>query len=225
MAWRTLQRRGPHQDEDGKLCRKENEENGTLPDMKTSGEEHEENGTLPDMKARKGKKNEDTVTTDPKTNQYNFESLQNHYSAGSEICVAKAMVDLGEHFPACLTGGSEAEEPLFRYAREEVQKERKQAVTAFEQSQVQKGPHSSRIGGAKAMSQLLKDLEAVKHFGGWLPDASHSLHQKDHEAVKRFGKWLSGASDSYPWESQEQQKDLAVAMATFRSALVAPHGA
>ena len=84
-----------------------------------------------------------------------------------------------------------------------MQRELKLAAIAFGWSSDRMGSHSLRIGGATTMFHVHKDLEGVK----------------------RFGRWLSGAFHSYLWESHEQQKDLAVAMATDRSALVAPLGA
>ena len=48
---------------------------------------------------------------------------------------------------------------------------------------------------------------------------------KDLEAVKRFGRWLSGAFHCYLWEAHEPQKEMARAMATDKSALMAPMGA
>ena len=96
--------------------------------------------------------------------------------------------------------------PLFRFRdgtyvkREHVQHYLVLAGVALGVSPDRMGSHSLRIGGATAMYHVVKDLSVVQRFGRWLSDAFHG----------------------YLWESHEQTKGLAAAMARDKSELTAP---
>ena len=101
------------------------------------------------------------------------------------------------HAPERFQEGYEGRRPLFRWASGRMVK-REQLQAALQRAAAAEGlppkrfkSHSLRIGGASALWHALGDAEAVK----------------------RWGRWSSNAFHGYLYDSEEQSRGVAAAMA------------
>ena len=132
-----------------------------------------------------------------KTDQRAFGACRVHHRADAEVCPVAALELLREHAPERFAEGAEGRRPLFRWSSGKVVK-REQLQAALQRAAAAEGlpprrfkSHSLRIGGASALWHALGDAEAVK----------------------RWGRWSSSAFHGYLYDSEEQSRGVAAAMA------------
>ena len=132
-----------------------------------------------------------------KTDQRAFGACRTHHRAEADVCPVEALELLRAHAPERFQEGAEGRRPLFRWASDRVVK-REQLQAALQRAAAAEGlpprrfkSHSLRIGGASALWHALGDAEAVK----------------------RWGRWSSNAFHGYLYDSEEQSRGVAAAMA------------
>ena len=113
-----------------------------------------------------------------KTDQEAFGSCKTMYLSGVEdLCVVCALLHLQAMAPQRFHTGSEALQPLFRWAngqvlkREQVQNVLQKAAKACGLPSERFMSHSLRIGGASALFQSTGEIELVKRTGRWSSSA------------------------------------------------------
>jgi hypothetical protein len=132
-----------------------------------------------------------------KSDQAAFGMNRTQYVTRLKLCVVDAVERVRILLPERFDNGSEAHLPACRWGsgatlrREEIQNVLQKAADATGLPRERFRSHSLRIGGASALYHATGEIETVK----------------------RYGRWTSGAFHSYLWDSAEQYRGVATAMA------------
>jgi len=132
-----------------------------------------------------------------KADQGAFGAARTAFKTNTRICVVFAVWCLRRWAPERFGEGPEAHLPVCRWAsgdlvkREEVQALLQKAGPAVGVPAARLMSHSLRIGGASALYHATGDIGVVQRFGRW---ASDSVHR-------------------YLWDSEDQARGVAAAMA------------
>ena len=125
-----------------------------------------------------------------------------HVSGDSLVCATRAADSLRGLAPQKFGDGSEAFQPLFRWAngtvlkREEVQRALQRAAVGVGLPAERFMSHSLRIGGASALFQATGEVELVKRRGRWTSSAvQRYLHDElDAEVTRNVAAMMASGS-------------------------------